>query len=368
MTEDPFSSVVPAWIDSPDMENGADSITLMSTVRIRRNIEGFAFPGKCGKSDLYDSAARALGCIGHSDGWSGCDFRMIDNLDGASRNLLLETKVITPLLSQGGPGRFLMRDPDAAVSCMINEEDHISLSVSCPGLGTLSTLDRAEELEDAIDIKYARDSVLGYLTANPSFVGTGVTAAVLMHLPALDILGEMPRVCDTFMRDWKKLALYSLPSDNDEKGSFYLLSNRVTLAATSGEIAAWVSDAAESLVSKELFARHKIRESKDGEMDDKFWRAWGILRHARRLAFNEAMRLFSLVKLGSDMGKLPHIYNREWKKMIFGTQKYHLTLSGRGIIREHSEEARMRAARFRQFMEKKSSSGSFESPDRDKEL
>jgi protein arginine kinase len=366
---DPFSSVLPAWIDSPDMENDADSITLVSGVRFRRNIAGFAFPGKCEKSELYDLAALALGSIGHSEGWEFCDFRMIDSLDGASRNVLLESRLITPLLAQGGPGRFLMRDETGSVSCMINEEDHVSMIVTRPGLDVSAALAKAESLEGALDMHFMRDSVLGYLTANPGYVGTGVTASVLLHLPALDVLDEMPKVCDAFARDWKKLALYRLLSDkNNECGSFFMLSNRVTLATATADIAAGVADAAQSLASKELSARHKIRSSRDGEMDDRLWRAWGVLRHARKLSFNEAINMFSLVKLGSDMGILPHIYNREWKRMVMGTQRYHLALSGQGIIREQSEEVRMRAARFRQFMEKKSASSTFEMPERDKEL
>jgi protein arginine kinase len=369
MITDPFSRVVPGWIDSPDMENGADSIALMSSVRIRRNIDGFPFPGKCGKSELYDLAALALGSVSHGEGWEGCDFRMIDSLDGNSRNLLLESRFITPLMAQGGPGRFLMRDESGAASCMINEEDHISVSVSKAGLDTVSALSSAEALEGGLNVRFARDVVLGYLTANPSYVGAGVTASVLMHLPGLDLLGEMQRVCDAFVRDWKKLSLYKLLSDkNNECGSFYMLSNRTTLSATASEMASAVADAAQSLSSKELFARHKIRSSKDGEIDDKLWRAWGALRHARKLSFNEAMSMFSLVKLGSDMGILPHIYNREWKRMALGAQKYHLAAAGQCIIREQSEEARVRAARFRQFMERKSSSAHADAQDRDKEL
>jgi protein arginine kinase len=170
----------------------------------------------------------------------------------------------------------------------------------------------------------------------------------------------MPRVCDSFGRDWKKLVLYRVRSDkNEECGSFFLLSNRVTLSVTPSEITGAVSEAAHSLASKELFARHKIRASVDADIDDRLWRAWGILRHARKLSYNESVNLFSLVKLGSDMGILPHIYNREWKKMVLGVQKYHLVQTTRGIIRERYEEARVRAARFRQFMEKKSSPTSF---------
>jgi protein arginine kinase len=252
---------------------------------------------------------------------------------------------------------------------MINEEDHVSMAVTKPGLDLASALGKVEELEGSVDINFMRDSVLGYLTANPGYVGTGVTASVLLHLPALDVLDEMPRVCDAFVRDWKKLVLYRLLSDrSNECGSFFLLSNRATLSTTPADITSWVSDAAQSLSSKELFARHKIRASRDADIDDKLWRAWGVLRHARTLSFNEVVNMFSLVKLGSDMGILPHIYNREWKRMLLSAQRYHLAMSSQSVILEQSEEGRVRAARFRRFMEKKSSSASFDTPERDKEL
>jgi protein arginine kinase len=369
MITDTFSRLLPAWIDAPDMDNGSDTITLMSSVRVRRNIDGFPFPVKCGRSELYDAAALVLGSIGRSETWEGCDFRMIDNLDTMSRNLLLEIRVITPLLINGGPGRFLLRDGDGKMSCMVNEEDHVSVSVMKTGLDPSSALKTFEEMEASIDINFARDSVLGYLTADPSYVGTGLTVSVLLHLPALDMLGEMPRICDSFIRDWKKLTLSRFFSDRENGcGSFYLISNRVTLAAAPADIVNKVTDSAHSLSSKELFARHKIRSSKNGETADKFWRAWGILRHARRLSFGDAVNMLSLIKLGSDMGILPYISNREWKRMVLGAQKYHMYITGQDIIREQTEETWLRAAIFRRFIEKKSHLASFDMPEQDKEL
>ncbi|MDR0649476.1 MAG: hypothetical protein LBF92_09105 [Synergistaceae bacterium] len=353
-TADPFAKVVPAWVDAHDMEDGADSITVMSGLRVRRNIDGFSFPGRCEKSELYDLAAVALGAIGRSDGWECLDFRMVDNLDGVSRNLLLESRMMTPVLARGGPGRFLLLDGEGAVSCMINEEDHISLSLTGPGLDLSELQSRAESMVDSLDLKFTHDSALGHLTANPGNVGTGMKAFALLHLPALDVLAEMPKVCDSFARDWKKMSLHRLRSDkNEECGSLFLLTNRVTLSVTGCEIADAVSEAAQSLASKELFARHKTRASLDTNTDDRLWRAWGLLRHARKLSYGESVSLLSLVKLGSDIGILPHIYNSEWKKMVLGVQRYHLAQSARGIIRERYEEERVRAARFRQFMEKK---------------
>lgn len=239
---------------------------------------------------------------------------------------------------------------------MINEEDHFSLSATNAGLELGACLEKVRELEAGIDVELVRDTVLGYLTANPSFVGSGMTAAVLLHLPALDTLEEMPKICELFERDWKNLALYKLLSDRENStGSFYLLTNRTTLSITQDEIVNLVDDAAQALVSKELLARHRMLSDKDEDLSDKFWRAWGLLRHARKLSFSEAITAFSFVKLGSDLGILPFIDNREWRRMVVGTQRYHLSLMSQQII-EQTEEPYVRAARFRQFIEGKSSS------------
>jgi protein arginine kinase len=334
-------------------------MVIHSGVRIRRNIEGFPFPGRSSRSQLCDSAVIALGSIGRGDAWNGCEFRMVDNLDNLSRYLLLEMRFITPLLAQGGAGRFFLRDNSGAVSCMINEEDHISISATSPGLEIASACDMASGLESALDIKPTRDEVLGYLTANPLYVGSGLTAYVMLHLPALDLTGETPRVYETFERDWKKLVLFRPFSDKGGAcGSFFLLSNKKTLGVTSDDIIGNVEDAAQSLISKEMFARHKMAGMKDGDIGDKFWRAWGLLRHARKLHFSEAVDMFSVVKLGSDLGVLPFIDDAEWRRLVLGSQRYHLSLSFGRII-EQSEEPFVRAACFRQFIEGKSSRRQF---------
>jgi protein arginine kinase len=301
----------------------------------------------------------ALGSIGRGGAWSGCEFRMVDNLDNLSRHILLEMRFITPLLAQGGAGRFFLRDNSGAISCMINEEDHISISAASPGLEIEAARGIAARLESALDIKPARDEVLGYLTANPLYVGSGMTAYVMLHLPALDLTGEMPRVCETFERDWKRLVLFRPFSDKGGTcGSFFMLSNKRTLGVTSDDIICKVEDAAQSLISKEMFARHKIAGAKDGDIGDKFWRTWGLLRHARKLHFSEAVDMFSVAKLGSDLGVLPFIDDVEWRRLVLGSQRYHLSLSFGRII-EQSEEPFVRAACFRQFIEAKSSRRQF---------
>lgn len=358
MTADYFVKMEPTWVNAPSHTVAADAMTVASTVRIRRNINGFPFPGKCSKSELYDSAAIALGRMGRSPTWSDCDFRMIDSLDPLSRYLLVEKGLITPQFAQGGAGRFLLRDMEGTVSCMINEEDHISISSTISGLGIHTAMENVRGMEDAIGLDLANDTVLGYLTANPAFVGSGLTASVLLHLPALDAANEMPRVMTAFERDWKKLAFYRLPAEkNQTGGSFFMLSNKTTLTLSGDEITNAVYDAAQSLASKEHFARHKMQSARDRELGDRFWRAWGLLRHARKLTYPEAIEAFSFVKLGSELGVLPALEEREWRRMMLGTQKYHLTQNSGQII-EQQEEPYVRATAFRQFIEGKSVSAS----------
>jgi Arginine kinase len=354
MAADLFSRVEPAWINAPGTMNPADSIALLSCVRLRRNIKGFSFPWKCGKSALYDSAAILLGSIGRSVTWQHCDFRMLDSMDSMSRNLLLEMRLITPLHAQGGPGRFFLRDEDCTATCMINEEDHLVVSAMTAGLDLASVRERAEAHVSSLEVDYVYDAVLGYLTADPRHVGSAMRAGVLLHLPALDALKEMENVCAAFERNWDRLALYKLLSDEQNaSGSFYLVSNGSTLAVTPEEIVQHVTDAAESLISKEIFARDKILQSKDPKLNDRLWRAWGLLRHARRLSFSEALEAFSFVKLGSDLGWLPPIDDGAWKRMVAGSQRYHLGAESEQIVTP-ADEPFFRATRFRQFIEHRS--------------
>jgi protein arginine kinase len=351
MTEDLFSSVEPAWVGQPVSGGEPDSVTQMSSVRVRRNMEGFPFPDKCAKPELYDSAAMALGGIGRSPAWDGCDFRLIDSLNESSKHLLLEMNMITPKFMKGGPGRFLLRDRGGRATCMINEEDHISISVICPGLDLSEALRAASDMERSMDVKLVRDVVLGYLTANPAYVGTGMTATVMFHLPAMEATDDISRVTDTFKRDWNGLELGKLvPFGGEPCGSFYALSNRITLSVTPEETVRDVSQAAQALVSREMFARHKIKAARGGDISDKFWRSWGLLRHAKKLSYAEAVDAFSFVKLGADIGILPSVDDGEWRRMVIGCQKYHMS-RGSGVIMEQSEEPFARAAMFRQFIE-----------------
>ena len=369
MIRDSFVTARQGWLDMPDSDDYADSISLFSMIKVRRNVKGFLFPGRCKSYELYDVAANVLGSIGRNEQWNDCELRMIDKLDRMSRYLLLEQRLITPGLAHGGAGRFLLRSNTSRFTCAVNDEDHITITTTFGGVNLFSANELVSKMLSSMDIDMARDSVLGYLTANPNYVGTGLQAYVVLHLPAIDALGEMAEVVAAMAADHADLSLYKVLSDQEnESGSFYVVMNRTTLSLSEEEIADRVTAGAKFLVSKEFFAWNRIRNARDVDMHDRLWRAWGLLRHARKLSFSEAIEAFSLVKLGSDLGVLPAISNSEWIYMVITSQRHHMAFECQRII-EQDEEPYVRASRFREFTENRNSSlARIEYTVKDKEL
>ncbi len=163
MTIDALARIEPSWLSSDEIDEQNDPITMMSGARVRRNLNGYPFPAACDKSQLFDVAALLLGTIGRSAQWRSCDFRMIDALDSHSKNLLLEANIISEAFAAGGAGRFLLRDEDGTASCMINEEDHLSVSAAYPGF----VLSDAAVLHYKCDNFYNRDSETGVRYDDP---------------------------------------------------------------------------------------------------------------------------------------------------------------------------------------------------------
>src|SRR5207237_7744125 len=79
---------------------------------------------------------------------------------------------------------------------MVNEEDHIRLQAIQSGLQLQDAWKLCNKTDDALEsrLDYSFSPQLGYLTACPTNVGTGMRVSVMLHLPALVITKEIERV------------------------------------------------------------------------------------------------------------------------------------------------------------------------------
>lgn len=81
-------------------------------------------------------------------------------------------------------------------SVMINEEDHLRIQVLHSGFALDDCWQECDVLDNQIEatVPFAFHPQLGYLTACPTNVGTGIRVSVMVHLPALRVTREIQKV------------------------------------------------------------------------------------------------------------------------------------------------------------------------------
>jgi protein arginine kinase len=74
-------------------------------------------------------------------------------------------------------------------------------------------------------------------------------------------------------------------------------------------------------------ARQVLLRDAPAIIEDKVWRAYGLLRYARALSFEEAMNLLSGVRLGVGVNLIPDVGMYTLNKLLVYTQPAHLAVA-----------------------------------------
>jgi len=209
---------------------------------------------------------------------------------------------------------------------MINEEDHLRIQMMASGLQLQETFGRISEIDSLLEEKmeFAFSSQYGYLTACPTNVGTGIRVSVMLHLPGLKMTGEIEKVFRA-AKDMR-LAVRGLYGEGSEPiGDFFQLSNQTTLGKTEDQIIEQlVQHAVKPIVEYERLARRKLLEEKLTSLDDKIFRALGILINARLISSDEALYMLSYIRLGIHLGRIKNISLETTNRLFLLTKPGHL--------------------------------------------
>ena len=155
-------------------------------------------------------------------------------------------------------------------------------------------------------LSFAFHPEFGYLTSCPTNVGTGLRASVLIHLPGLVLTREITKVLQGLAQ--VGLTYRGLYGEGSEVlGNLFQLSNQTTLGKSEGELLDHLARLVKQVMEYEERARDVLRRDAPHVLDDRVWRAYGLLRHARTLSFDETLNLLSGVRLGQGMGILPDV-------------------------------------------------------------
>ena len=280
---------------------GAQNDVVISTsIHLARNIKQFPFPASLSMQDKLKVNSVIKNATDELNDYFFNYYEM-KTLSQAEVVSLAERHLVSPEFASSRDGRALLLTEDEAVSVMLNEEDHIRLQVMYAGFA----LDEAYRTADKIDsqlsevLQFAFDDRLGYLTQDPTALGTGMKASVVLHLPALVSSSQITKLITTV----SKLGL-SLRGSYGEgaaaKGDLFRLSNTITLGISEKAAIENLKSIALQIAAQERVAREEIFKAPVTE--DRILRAYGVLKYARMIDTSEFMELISLVRLGAVKG------------------------------------------------------------------
>src|SRR5204863_9473543 len=138
---------------------------------------------------------------------------------------------------------------------------------------------------------------LGYLTACPTNVGTGMRASVLIHLPSLVLTKQIGRVLQGITQ--VGLAVRGFYGEGSQiMGNFFQISNQTTLGQNERETIDSLERVTKQIIDYEQRARDELLKDARVQIEDKIWRAYGTLRHSRVISSQEVVNLSSAVRFG----------------------------------------------------------------------
>lgn len=292
------------------MINNIESTVASTRVRLARNLAGYNFPNKlspaAGKEIVRAVSTEAIRLHPFNL------YSMDEISENVAQSLCDDHLISAALAANRACGAALIDEEDEGVdgprgqySVMINEEDHLREQYIIRGLNLMLAYRRLSALDDELSktLRFAFDKKLGYLTACPTNLGTGLRASVMLFLPGLTRTKNM----DTVARIMSGLGhtvrgVYGEGSAAD--GYMYQISNEVTLGVDEDYILTEVQRAVLEVVKLESLARENMLDADFDGVKDECMRAYGILTNCYKISFDEFLTHISAVKLGAAVGFL----------------------------------------------------------------
>jgi len=336
------------WLDASGDHAG---IVLSTRVRLARNLEGFAFPGRARDGERLRILARVREAVEGSPHLRRNLLVRVDELGSEDRLLLHERHLISKELAgldlqhpvRSGAAVFL----GDGIGVMVNEEDHLRLQTMRSGFNLADAFADMQRIDEELGerVPFAFHDEFGFLTSCPTNTGTGLRASALIHLPGLVLTKEINKTLAGLQQiGFTYRGLYG--EGSEVVGNFFQISNQTTLGRTEEEIIDKLLQVLTTVIAREEEARRVLLRDAGYIIEDKLWRAYGTLRYARSLTFDEAMNFLSGVRLAVGLKLITGLSVYTLNKLLIFSQAAHLShAEGRPLSESEANLARARYVR-----------------------
>ncbi len=300
-------------------------IVMSSRIRLARNLADFPFVSRASEADRAEIDRLFRDRVSALDFGGDVQYLDVAKLPLLDRQFLVERQLISREHSEAEGARGVLFDSREQFSVMVNEEDHLRIQVMHSGLDLESAWQQINEIDDLIEseVRYAFSDRLGYLTACPTNVGTGMRVSVLVHLPALVMTRQIEKVFRSLQKI--NLAVRGLYGEGSQAmGDFYQISNQITLGRRETDLVKQVGDVVPVILEYERQARAALVRENHDNLHDRVSRAYGILRTAQTISSEETLHLLSSVRMGVNLRLIDNLEMRTVNQLFIHTQPAHL--------------------------------------------
>ena len=315
-----------SWLDASGPKG---NIVLSTRVRLARNLSGRRFTIRAEPADCRAILEQVEHASRKSRQLHDVSSIRLKDIGVLERQLLHErhlvSKELAGLEGDGGVREGAALLTDGAVGIMVNEEDHVRLQCLKSGFALTEAYSDLERLDTDLgtELPFAFHDEFGYLTSCPTNTGTGLRASVLIHLPGLVLTKEIAKVLQGLSQ--VGLTFRGLYGEGSEVvGNFFQLSNQTTLGKSEVELLDHLGDMVRKVIEYEEQARQVLLRDASNVIADKVWRAYGLLKYARTLSFEETTNLLSGVRLGVGLNLISDVSVYTLNKLLIFTQSAHL--------------------------------------------
>ena len=295
-------------------ETSVIKTTVISTrIRLARNFAAYPFPRRMDDAQAEDIVYLVGEGLKQFDEFTKYE---IDGLSRQQATLLKERYLISPALLKSKKGAAFVSD-DKAISVMVNEEDHLREQYIYKGFDLYKAYERISGIDDGLAELYdfAFDDKLGYITACPSNLGTGMRASVMMFLPGLTQNGGLKAVLPTLKENGLTVR-GTFGEGSTTEGCIYQISNEQTLGVSEKDILDAVIDTTKMLCKQEGKAREEMLKKSGAELKDKCLRSFGTLTNCAILSEEELYSKLLEVRLGIALGFLQAVDSEEFENFF----------------------------------------------------
>ncbi len=324
-------------------------IVMSSRIRLARNLEKLPFATRATKASQAEVLSVVREGVARSVTLQRPLFFEIAELDEVDRQFLVERHLVSREHVVHLDHKAVAIGHGEVISIMVNEEDHLRIQAMQSGLNLQEAWSLIDTLDDEFSevIPYAYSTDWGYLTCCPTNTGTGMRASVMVHLPALVITKQINKVLHTITK--LGLTARGLYGEGTEaSGNFFQISNQVALGRSEEELLENLERILTEVIHQEQAGRETLMANNRVQLEDRIWRAFGILRHAKTMSSNEALDLLSAARLGVDLGLMDGLDRTTVNELLLFSQPAHLQkLEGKVLSAKERDVKRAQLVRSR---------------------